>query len=242
MSKKTRRLSQFLSVLLVFLTITCATLFFQIITRSEVNLFGYRFYYVLTESMYPTIKPHSLILIKEVDPNTLVEGDIISFRSSDPAIYGMINTHRIVEIRYEENKRTFITMGDNNPEPDLYTVSDADIKGKVLHHSPPLKILTGLLGFTATAKGFWVVVILPLMLIASGFLESFIREFKTSIREEHRQIEEVYHEKEKEEARKLLADLCGKKPEELTVEEILKLIEAFPSQKDDEVTREGDEK
>jgi signal peptidase len=194
-NKATNVFSKLLTVMIVFLVVICMILFFKTITQSEISLFGYRLYYVATESMYPTITPYSIITVKEVDSETLKEGDVISFISRQPEIYGMVNTHRIYDIvRDDEGQTAFVTMGDNNPVPDSYYVYPEEIMGKVVMHTPPLKILTNVMSFAGTKIGFFIVIILPLMLIASMFMNSFIREFQASLREEARALEELRQE------------------------------------------------
>ena len=78
------------------------------------NILGFSMFRVMTGSMEPEIRTDALIVVKKQDPGTLAIGDVISFYSHDPALYGMVNTHRIVEIEEENGSRTFYTKGDAN--------------------------------------------------------------------------------------------------------------------------------
>ena len=52
--------------------------------RTDRKLFGYKAFIVLTDSMSKTdFDAGDLVLVKEVDPSTLAEGDIIAFISQD---------------------------------------------------------------------------------------------------------------------------------------------------------------
>lgn len=186
-----RTLSRLLNVLIVFLVIICLILFFKIITNSDVSIGGVRFYYVATESMYPTIKPHAMMVVKETDPEKLEVGDIISFVSRDSAIYGQVNTHRIYAITEEDGELAFVTKGDNNPSPDTLHVYPDEIKGKVVAHTPPIKGLTSLLSFAGTKMGFFIVILMPLMLVTGMFFESFMREFRESLQREAEELEQL---------------------------------------------------
>lgn len=81
--------------------------------------FGIRAYFVGGWSMQPTIDYMSLIIVNEnVDKYNLKVGDIVTFKS------GVINTHRIIGINYDENGKvvTYQTKGDNpntTQDPDL---------------------------------------------------------------------------------------------------------------------------
>lgn len=234
--------SKVLTVIIIFLAIFCLILFFKIITKSDVSIFGVRFYCVTTGSMYPTIKPYSLIVVKETDPDTLQEGDIISFRSRDESIYGLTNTHRILEIIEENGNRVFMTMGDNNPTPDSEYVYPEDIIGKVIGHTGPIRGLTDLLEFAASPVGFVVVIIFPLVFILTLIFRNFLLTVKENeeLVEQERlskkdDSEELNEEKvvseettdkeetgedQKEVATKILEAYFGKKLSEVTQEDI----------------------
>ena len=57
--------------------------------RNDRNLFGYKAFIVLSDSMSATdFAAGDLILVKEVDPATLQEGDIIAYTSRDTSNFG----------------------------------------------------------------------------------------------------------------------------------------------------------
>jgi signal peptidase len=88
---------------------------------------------IATGSMEPLIKPGDVIIVKKVDPETLVVGDIIQFRKD-----GVLISHRIID-EYEENKvKYYITKGDNNSVADHDPVGLEQIKGKVIHVVPKI--------------------------------------------------------------------------------------------------------
>ena len=63
--------------------------------RADRSLFGYKAFIVLSDSMSATdFSAGDLVLVKEVDPATLQEGDIISFSSQNTSNFGEIVTHR----------------------------------------------------------------------------------------------------------------------------------------------------
>ena len=64
------------------------------------------------------------IVVKEVNPEDLKVGDIISFRDGDS-----INTHRIVEIVSDNGKKRFRTKGDNNKNVDKELVTTSKVEG-----------------------------------------------------------------------------------------------------------------
>lgn len=48
-------------------------------------------------------------IVKQTDPAAIKENDEISFYSSDPALSGAVNTHRVVSIEADGNNYRYIT-------------------------------------------------------------------------------------------------------------------------------------
>ena len=64
--------------------------------RSDRSLFGFKAFIVLSDSMSKTdFDAGDLVLVKEVDPSTLKEGDIIAYTSQNTSNYGETVTHKI---------------------------------------------------------------------------------------------------------------------------------------------------
>lgn len=62
------------------------------------SIFGYSFYYVLTESMEPEIEAGDMILGEYAEPADLQVGDIVTYYGEAGAVRDKIITHKIVEI------------------------------------------------------------------------------------------------------------------------------------------------
>lgn len=99
------------------------------------KIMGYSLFRVMTGSMEPEIPVNSLILVKEVAPDELKEGDVISFYSRDPALSGHVNTHRIISIEKTDGEYHFQTKGDANNVADNYETVSKDLIGKVVFSS-----------------------------------------------------------------------------------------------------------
>ena len=90
MKKAIGKIARFLSSLLAVLSI-CIMLFTVVsvltFNRSDRELFGYKMFIVLSDSMSATdFSAGDLVLVKEVDPTTLKEGDI-TILSTLPYMY-----------------------------------------------------------------------------------------------------------------------------------------------------------
>ena len=100
------------------------------------SFFGYSFLTVSTDSMSPEYKQGDMIIIEKTDFSSLKVGDDICFVSSDPKIKGFPNTHRIHDIKTDEQgERYFVTKGVANVKPDEYFVYDNQLIGEVIWSS-----------------------------------------------------------------------------------------------------------
>ncbi len=80
------------AVLMTIFTIISVNTF----NRNDRQIMGYKLYIVNSDSMSATdFNAGDLIMVKEVDPRTLEEGDIISYISQDNANFGETITHKI---------------------------------------------------------------------------------------------------------------------------------------------------
>lgn len=116
-----------------YIVIAIVAIFMVISILSNVGLFGYKFYNVLTGSMSPTINPGSLIIVKKMDSNEINEGDIITFKGSSTS---NLTTHRVVEVIEKNNNIKFQTKGDANDVLDPMLVDEGLLVGKVVFNIP----------------------------------------------------------------------------------------------------------
>lgn len=123
-------------------------------------VFGTSILKVVTGSMEPSIHAGDYIIIKEIDRSELEEGDIICFYSSDSAIYGMLNTHRIVR-RLEDG--SFVTKGDANQAEDPVTVTADAIIGK---YEGKVRALRWINSFASVKKLIYLAVVAVMTAVA----------------------------------------------------------------------------
>ena len=88
------------------------------------SFFGWKPFIVLSGSMETQISVGDVVVVKEVDTNTLKKGDIIAFNENNIVI-----THRINEVIYEDGKTKYITKGDNNNTQDSGYVTPEQVEG-----------------------------------------------------------------------------------------------------------------
>lgn len=92
---------------------------------------GNEVYNVVSGSMEPLIPVGSLVYVEPVQPEEIVAGDVIAFRSGNSVV-----VHRVVENKAED--REFVTKGDANAAEDIRAAAYSDLIGRVFSHIPVL--------------------------------------------------------------------------------------------------------
>ena len=119
---------------------------------------GYKPMMVLTDSMEDYILAGDIIIVKEVDPTSLNDGDVITF--FDPVGNGTSTvTHRIIDIIEDENGLWFQTQGDNNNTPDKEFVEAEAVIGIYVCRIP---YIAHVAMFMQTVPGLIVSIFVPL--------------------------------------------------------------------------------
>lgn len=127
------------------------------------TLMGYGFMRTLTGSMEPAIPVHSFIVVDTDDGQAYQVGDIITFHSSDDALEGSLNTHRIVSVEAAaDGSPVYHTKGDANPVEDAAPVPAADVVGRVVFVSAGLGVVVSLL---TNPLLFFPLIVVPLIVL-----------------------------------------------------------------------------
>lgn len=184
-----------ISVLIIVaaVVILCLVVFTK---QGEVpNIGGYTVFRITTGSMKPSYDTDTLILVKKTDPSEIQVGDVISFYSSDPALDGAVNTHRVTKIEQDGTEWKYTTKGDANNVPDQYGTDSEALIGKVVASS---LILGKLARLVSNPLIFIPVILIPLAVILISNMISTVRlagkiardEEEAAVREAIRQIQE----------------------------------------------------
>lgn len=166
-----------LGLFVVFAALTTVVVFTGTSNNGVGNLFGYMPFSIQTQSMEPTIKAGDVVIGKEVDFNTLKEGDIITYWTTVDE-QKILNTHRITKVisNGKGSVPSFKTKGDNNQIEDEYTVAAADIVAK---YNSKISGLGKAVDLLETQKGFFICIVLPLILFFLYKLYHFIKVLVT---------------------------------------------------------------
>ena len=180
--------------------------------RSDRSLFGFKAFIVLSDSMSKTdFDAGDLVLVKEVDPSTLKEGDIIAYTSQNTSNYGETVTHKIRKLTTDANGEAgFITYGTTTDTDDETVVTYPYVLGKYKTNIPKVGRF---FMFLKTTPGYIVCILIPfllLILIQGLNCIKLFRRYKleqmAEMQEERAKIEE-----ERAESQKMMAELLALK-------------------------------
>ena len=146
--------------------------------REDRSIFGFRAFIALSDSMSATdFDAGDLVLVKEVDPATLKEGDIIAYISRSSASNGETTTHKIRRLTADEDGEPgFITYGTTTDTDDEGIVTYGDVLGVYRGHIPKVGRF---IAFIKTTGGFITCILIPLFLIVLAQGISCIRLLRT---------------------------------------------------------------
>ena len=74
----------------------------------------YGAYIIVSGSMEPIIKVNDAIVIKRTDATNIKVGDVITYKSVEPSYYGIMITHRVIDIINENVLTKYVTKCDHN--------------------------------------------------------------------------------------------------------------------------------
>ncbi|MBS4022816.1 MAG: signal peptidase I [Dethiobacter sp.] len=143
---------------------------------------GHQMYIVLSGSMSPAFDTGSLVLVKPVDPETITEGDIITFRGTGTSTTML--THRVIGVN-KEGDLSFYTRGDANQVDDPIPVAARNVIGRVSFAIPYAGYV---MDFARTKKGLLTIVIIPGIFVIILELRNL---FRYAVKEEARKKAEI---------------------------------------------------
>lgn len=138
------------------------------------RLFGIHFVMVAGGSMEPTIPFGSLAVMRDVSPSGIEVDDIVLYPA--PGGSGTVVTHRVVA--FDDNGQ-LITRGDANARDDDWRIAPEDVQREYIFAIPELGSAVQWLG---SPVGYFLVVLIPGLVIVGGELRSIVRTVASSRR------------------------------------------------------------
>lgn len=152
------------STVLVVLMVFCAV--FLMGSR----LMGYRCFNIISPSMEPVYGVGDLIYVKEVNPSTIKEGDVITFLVNEDLVIG---THRVV--RVDAESQHFYTKGDANEVQDKNPVHFNNVIGVPQFSIPKLGYVSD---FVQNPPGMYITIGIGILLILIVFVPDMLGKKK----------------------------------------------------------------
>ena len=176
--------------------------------RNDRQILGYKLYIVDSDSMSKTdFNAGDLIMVKEVDPSTLKEGDIITFISQSGANFGETITHKIRKLTTDARGNPgFITYGTTTDTDDETVVTYMYVLGKYENKIPKLGYF---FNFMKTPAGYVICIFIPFMIL---IIYQGVKCFMMFRRYKKQQLEDMQTERdqlatEREKNARILAEL-----------------------------------
>lgn len=118
-------------ILIPILIMNCVLIVKGLVNEDEVpGVFGRTPLIVLTDSMYPEIKSGDIIICKDISPEDVKVGDVISFFDPEDKNGVAVVTHRVIEIITDDDGELYFrTKGDNNNANDKASVPAENLVG-----------------------------------------------------------------------------------------------------------------
>lgn len=162
-----QQIFKIISNILYFIIMAYAVIAFPI-------LVGKKPLVVLSGSMEPTFKTGSVIYYEKVNPDTIKERDIITYKLDS----GTLVTHRVIQITSEG----FITKGDANNTADLKPIPKNKVLGKTMNYYVPYA------GYIVRyiSEHLVIVVIVIAILIVDFLLSNFEFTIKEEIKNKNK--------------------------------------------------------
>ena len=186
--RKIRFLKKSISIIAYMLIIPLLIYNISLIVQTVVNpnktpsFLGIKTYSIISGSMDPALKIGDIVIVKETLEKKLKKGQIISFRQGQSVV-----THRIIDVREKDNKKIYITKGDNNNVEDNMEIDASLIEGRVIYRIPFLGRISQML------QGKIIIIVIAIMAYTY-----FAHSSKVSSRKNRRRVKRLKHEEEKE--------------------------------------------
>lgn len=201
----------------VFVAFAVCMMIFTIVSvstfdRADRDIFGYKAFIVLSDSMSKTdFDAGDLVMVKDVDPTTLQEGDIIAYTSQNTMNFGETVTHKIRMLTTDaDGNPGFVTYGTTTDTDDETIVTYESVIGKYKFNIPKVGKF---FQFLKTTPGYIVCILIPflILILMEGIrCISLFRKYKEEQQAEM-QVEREKIAAERAEAQKMMAELMEMK-------------------------------
>ncbi len=141
----------------------------------------YGAYVIVSGSMEPMIKIQDAVLTRRIDDMDDVEiGDVVTYRAMDASYYGILITHRVVDIQTKNGKTLYVTKGDNNETVDRSPIEFEQITGKVVMRVPKIGYIKY---FLVSSYGWILAIVVPSLAIVVYDILKLVRNIEKNYKD-----------------------------------------------------------
>lgn len=175
---------------LITIIIVGVTIYLLVMIRfsDDDDLWTYKAYTVLSDSMQDTFQSGDVVIIKNAEVQELSAGDIIAFYSIDPTTEGKVYTHKIREVITYNDGLAFTTYGTTTGDNDLYPATAENVIGELIYVVPDIGEYVEM---AKSTQGYILVVVIPILLCLFLEIRHLIRLVKKNKETSTEEIEEI---------------------------------------------------
>lgn len=158
--------------LLIILIVVTAVSFYGMIQHrrdpSKIpSILGFNTLSVLSGSMRPVLEPGDLIITKDIEPEKVNKGDVITYRGSTEVLV----THRVIDITEKNGELAFQTKGDANNTEDSGLVLPEQLVGQLILNIPRGGYIVN---FIRSPIGFILLILVPIFFLLGGEIKNLL--------------------------------------------------------------------
>lgn len=176
---KRRKAAIVVSVLLALAIALCIFVMAQILSKGYVSVGNMSMFRVVTGSMEPEIPTGALLITRKTPIDQIEVGDIVTYRSGERGLSGVVITHRVIAIHESaDGKRYLETKGDANRYADASYVDESHLIGSAAHYTGRNSVLARIFGFATSRTGFLACIVLPCVIIGMFTMRDCVRNLR----------------------------------------------------------------
>ena len=161
-------------VMVFVILIVCIISRFQDTLFKNDSVFGYKTYFVASNSMYPLFEYGDIILIKEILYDNIKVGDIVTYQGLVGEFEDKVITHEVIDIFYENEVKVLKTKGlsNNDADPNVY---ENQFYGKFIYKFVLISFVSKIV---KNEIGFMLFVFIPFVILVILEFVNIVKEIK----------------------------------------------------------------
>ena len=127
----------FIFIILPIIIVSCVIIYKGIRYPDKIpDVLGYKMFFILDEFMDESVSYGDLVFTKNIDPNSLNNGDLIAFRNR----FNLVTLHQIINIEEQEENRRFTFQTLANETDDTRYANNENVEGLLIKIIPRIGI------------------------------------------------------------------------------------------------------